>query len=194
MKLRFPLYLRILGMFGLNILLLAGAFLVVFRVQFHLGLDSFLAGQANRRVQALSQVVIRELQQAPLDETDTVLERFEAAFHLDLYVFRDGQQMAGDPVTLPPQIERATRPLGMGRGRGAPGGPGMGLQRAPRFGQPPRQNAEPNPDLRPPPEEFVEPLEAMPPEFEPEPRTGGPGRTGYGGRDPAGSGVWDAPC
>jgi two-component system sensor histidine kinase CpxA len=170
-KLRLPLYLRILGLFALNILLLAGALLAVFRMQFHLGLDSFLAGQANRRVQALSQVVIRELQQSPANETGSVLERFQQAFDLDLYVFRaDGQQIAGEPVTLPPQIERATRAALGWRGRGGPGGPGMGFQRGPRSGQPGPPETGAPPDAHPPPEAlWAEPLDPMPPDFEIEP-------------------------
>jgi two-component system sensor histidine kinase CpxA len=177
-------------MFGLNILVLAAAFLVVFRMQFHLGLDSFLAGQASRRVEALSQVVIRELQQTPINGFAPVLDRFEEAFQLDLYVFRsDGQQVAGESILLPPQVERALRPLGGGRGRGAPGGPRMG----PRFEQFPPEDAAPGPVLNPPPREGVEPLPALPPEGSPglesmEPSPGPEGGRGPGPRWQGGAG------
>ena len=44
MRLGLPLYARMLGLFLLNVVVIAGAFLAVFRMQFSLGLDSILAG------------------------------------------------------------------------------------------------------------------------------------------------------
>ena len=54
MNLRFPLSAKILLWFFLNLLLLGAAFYVFFRVQFNMGLDTLLAGQAGERVEALS--------------------------------------------------------------------------------------------------------------------------------------------
>lgn len=169
MKLRLPLYGRILGLFLLNVLVLAAAFLIVFRMQFQLGLDSFLAGQANRRVQAMSQAVIGELQQAPTGEVKGVLDRFSKAFELDLYVFRpDGVQVAGESVLLPREVERMIRRGGAGRGRSGPGGGGP---RGPRFGQP-SPDASASPELRTTPDES---RETLPPELQPEPPDPWPG-------------------
>ena len=165
MNLRLPLYARILGLFLLNVLVVAAAFLVVFRMQFHLGLDSILAGQANRRVQALSQVVIRELQEAPTDQLDGVLSRFSEAFQLDLYVFGfDGAQLAGEAVLLPPEVDRIIQRQTGGRGRGGPGGQRTGPQRGLRFGQPPASDAGMNPDPPPGarPDAFLGELQAEP--------------------------------
>lgn len=178
MKLRLPLYARILGLFLLNILVIAGAFLLVFRMQHSLGLDSFLAGQANQRVRALSDVVIRELQESPATEQQAVLDRFAASFGLELYVFAvSGEQLAGKPVALPREIERTMRR--QTPGRVALPGEDPGLMRLPPADTLPQD---------PPP-----PPEALDPEPRPEPpfRRGNPeaGRGfGPGPRGPEGAG------
>jgi len=167
-KLRLPLYARILGLFLLNVLVIAAAFVVVFHMQSSLGLDSFLAGQANQRVRALSDVVIRELQESSAAELEGVLERFSESFGLDLYVFAvNGEQLAGDPVVLPPEIERTLRRQGPRRGA-APGEDPAPL-RDPLAGVPPQE---------PPP-----PQDGPLPPLQPEPpfRRGNPeGNRGFG--------------
>lgn len=184
MRLQLPLYVRILGLFLLNILVIAAAFVAVFRMQFHLGLDSFLAGQARQRVRALSNVVIRELRDAPSDATDAVLARFSESFGLSLYVFRaNGDQLAGPQMVLPPEVNRLIRRQGLGWGRGGLPGGGSGLQRGPRFGQ--NVPGDPATGTQPPPlDTRVDPREPFP-ESLPQPplRRGNPeaGR-GPGGR------------
>jgi two-component system sensor histidine kinase CpxA len=188
-----PLYARILGLFLLNILVIAAAFVLVFRMQFHLGLDSFLAGQANQRVRALSDVVIRELQEASSGDIDAVLQRFSDSFGVDLYLFRaNGDQLGGPAVVLPPEIDRALRRQGGGRGRlGVPENEGE-LPRGRRFGQtlPDADSiGEPPPA---PPGNVNDPLLEPPPELQSGPpfRRGNPdaGRGfGPGPRGPEGS-------
>lgn len=144
MKLRLPLYARILGLFLVNVLVIAGVFLVVFRMQFHLGLDSLLAGQANQRVQALTRAVLGELQNTPADKHDDVLNRFAEAYGVELYLFRpDGTQVAGTPVTLPPEIAREIRHPQAGQRRGQ--------LRSPDGEQNIEPQLEPPPALAPPP-------------------------------------------
>lgn len=185
MKLHLPLYARILGLFLLNILVIAGAFLIVFRMQFQLGLDSVLAGQANRRVQALSQAVIGELQQAPASEIDGVIRRFSQAFELDVYVFQSGgKQVAGESVTLPAEVEQRIRRQGAGRRRSGVAGQGMRQQRGPRFGQQQSPDGGRNSDQRPPPQDPLEPPEPGQPDFRPEPFDGGLARDGAGMPEP----------
>lgn len=154
MKLRLPLYARILGLFLLNVLLLLAAFFVVFRMQFHLGFDSFLASQANQRVRALSQVVIRELQESPTNRVDDILIRFSEAYEIELYVFNaTGSQLSGSPTTLPREISRELR-RGAGTGRrGNPPGEQSRPRDEPPFGAEPPPNRPPNdrPELQPEP-------------------------------------------
>jgi len=145
-KPRLPLYARILGLFLLNVLVIAAAFFVVFRMQFHLGLDSILAGQASQRVRALSEVVIRELREVPEDKAGPVLQRFSEAFGLQLHLFDvSGRQLAGDTIALPPEVERAVRRPLLNR---RPEGP-LRDPADTRDGQPRELNA---PALAPPPD------------------------------------------
>jgi len=168
LKLRLPLYARILGLFLLNILVIAAAFVVVFRMQSQLGLDSILAGEANQRVRALSDVVIRELQEAPAVDVDAVLNRFSESFGVDLYLFRaNGDQLSGVSVVLPPEIDRVIRRQGVGRSRSGPPGEEGGLQRGRRFGQPPSDDRSADGRQPPPGGGFFEPLEELPPESQP---------------------------
>ena len=56
MKPRFPLYAKILGWFFLNLLVLGGAFFVLFRGQFQF--ESLLVSRARERIAPLSQVIL----------------------------------------------------------------------------------------------------------------------------------------
>jgi len=144
MKLRFPLYAKILVWFFLNLIFLGVAFYVVFKVQFRLGLDSLLAGRAGEHLQSVSEVIGNELNQSPNTEWDDLLKRFSSAYHVQFYLFRDdGPQMAGEPVDLPgpvftkltdrrgPPLHPAPRGplsddgLGPSEERGPPDGPEM---------------------------------------------------------------------
>jgi two-component system, OmpR family, sensor histidine kinase CpxA len=131
MKLRFPLLAKILIWFFLNLVVLAVAFYVLFNAQLRLGLDSLLAGRAGGRVQAVSEVIVGELKGKPISDWNGVLNHFEHAYKVQFYIFRnDGQQAAGEAVTLPKDVaEKVTEPHpggGMGRGMGRGMGFGMG--------------------------------------------------------------------
>lgn len=123
MKLHLPLYVRILALFVLNVVIVGGLLFVVFRLQFRFGLDSFLAGHANRNVQALAQVIGSELRSTPEEEWDQVLQPFSEAYGVSLFLFRpDGLQLAGEAVALPREVRQQLRMLGGGLG-GARGRP-----------------------------------------------------------------------
>ena len=105
MKLSFPLYAKILLWFFLNLLLLAAVFYGFFRVQFHVGLDALLAGQAGDRVEALCNIIAEELHTAPAAQRSDVLNRFGAAYGVKLFLFRvGGEQVAGEPTMLPSEV------------------------------------------------------------------------------------------
>lgn len=105
MKWRFPLYVKILGWFFLNLVLLATIFYLVLRVQYRFGIGSFIAGQAGERLQALSHVIVAELNDSPPDGWDQVLERFSQGYKVQFLLVRsDGRQLAGEPMTLPPEV------------------------------------------------------------------------------------------
>ena len=96
MRLRFPLYAKILLWFFLNLVVLGGAFLLLVRAQFHYGLDWLLAAGAGERIQAISDVIVSELNDRPRSEWDAVLKRFDDAYQIQFLIFRaDGGQLAG---------------------------------------------------------------------------------------------------
>jgi two-component system, OmpR family, sensor histidine kinase CpxA len=117
MTLRFPLYAKILLWFFLNLLLLGAAFLLLVRAQFHYGLDWLLAAGAGERIQAITDVIVGELGEKPRSDWDTVLKRFDDAYRIHFLIYHaDGNQLAGTPYPLPPEIR-----MRLGEGRLPPG-------------------------------------------------------------------------
>ncbi len=157
MRLRFPLYGKVLCWFLVNLTLvavLAGGFV---RMQFRLGLDWLLAGQARQRLEAMGEVIASELRNKPKPAVwDRVLARYQAAHGASFTIFRnDGLQAAGEPVQPPAELLEKLRDR-----RGPP--PQAQMQqprrdvlppdrdrRSPRGARPPDDN-QPPPELRPP--------------------------------------------
>lgn len=159
MKTRFPLYLKILLWFFLNVVFLCAAFFIVARVQFRFGWDSLISGRAGEPLQNVSRLLTVELASRPRAEWDDVLKEFGDEHHVKFYLYHElpGQldQLAGEPVVLPPGVrDRAMAGLGMNP---PPGGPGPDHPEgapfnAPNFQPPPMRDAEPpGPRGGPPP-------------------------------------------
>jgi two-component system sensor histidine kinase CpxA len=162
MNIRFPLYAKILLWFFLNLVLLAVVFLVLMRAQFRFGFDWMLATGADARIQAVSDVIVGELNDRPHTNWNTILNRFDEAYRIQFLVFRaDGTQLAGKPVPLPPEVR-----VRLGEGRGPmwmrpspeepgvqpppPEGPGRGRPPGDRLGLgPPSERRGPRPDFLP---------------------------------------------
>ena len=105
MKLRFPLYAKILLWFFLNLVLLGVVFYAFFKIQFRFGFDSLLAGAAGERVQSVSEVITAELRETKREQWDDVLKRFSSAYRIQFYLFKmDGGQIAGEKVEAPPAV------------------------------------------------------------------------------------------
>src|SRR5947209_12933391 len=102
MRVGFPLSAKILAWFFLNLALLAMVALLVGQQRMRFGLDSLVAGPAGDRVRALGVLVIHELDTAPREQWNAVLERFGREYHVDLFLFAErGTQIAGANVSLP---------------------------------------------------------------------------------------------
>lgn len=145
MKTGLPLYAKILIWFFLNLLLLVLAFWIGIRAQFYSGLDTLLSARAGERMQVLGDLVGGELRDTPVSEWNRVLERFSAAYKVQLILLdRTSKVLAGGSVTLPGAVLKsmgASASMGVNRprGRGGPpwaasgnatnegGGMGMGL-------------------------------------------------------------------
>ncbi|MDA1273444.1 MAG: HAMP domain-containing sensor histidine kinase [Verrucomicrobia bacterium] len=105
MRISFPLYGKILLWFFLNLVFLGLVFYGFFRVQFRLGLDSLLAGQAGDRIQAVSELIEFDLRRTPRSEWNEVLARFTSVHKVHFFLFRaDGVQLAGESVPLPAEL------------------------------------------------------------------------------------------
>ena len=102
---RFPLYAKILFWFFLNLVALAIPAWLLFGAQLRPGLDSLLAGRAGDHIQSVADIITSELHSTGQDKWDIVLKRFSDAYHVHFYLFRnDGTQIAGDHITLLPEV------------------------------------------------------------------------------------------
>lgn len=130
---RMPLARKILVGLGLNVVLLAAAFSVVFILQVRLNPGWLLAGRAGQRLQATAQLLVGDLAFAKPDTVAGVLDRYREAYDMDMRLFDiTGRAVAGPADPLPAEVlafvGRQRGPFA-GRGpRGAMANPG---QRAP---------------------------------------------------------------
>ena len=113
MKLRFPLFAKILLWFFLNLLLLGAVFYIFVRIQFRVGLDSLLAGPTSERIDAVSRLICDDLRDAPRENWTDVLKRFNAAYniHFSSSVSTVTNWPATSSVCLPKSPNGSTNPL-----------------------------------------------------------------------------------
>src|ERR1039458_2647989 len=105
MKLRFPLYSKILVWFFINVLVLGLGIWLFSGGQFPPSLDSLLAGRAGDRIQSVTNLISTEVHTSNSEKWNDILKRFEDAYHVNFYLFsNDGWQLAGSPVELPPKV------------------------------------------------------------------------------------------
>ncbi len=168
-RVRFPISLKILAWFFVNVTFLALAAWLFVRSQLGTGYDALLAGPAGERLQSMAQLVADDLKDRPPGEWPAALTRVSSAYHLPVALFRnDGRKIAGE---LPqPPIELLTRLADGPRPRGQP-------PRAFDDGPPPNepQAFGPPPGERPPRDGL--PRNGPPRDGQPPPRSL-PGRPG----------------
>ena len=155
MKTRFPLYLKILLWFFLNVAFLCAAFLIVARVQFRFGWDSLISGPAGEPLQNVSRLITAELSNRPRTEWNGVLKEFGDEHGVKFYLFHNGpgqlEQLAGETVELPSSVHDrmmarpGMNPISLSQDLHQPDGP-----RGPDQEPPPEQRPD-NPDFQPPP-------------------------------------------
>lgn len=116
MKLRLPLYLRFLGWFFLNLLLLAAVFVVLIRTEFRL--DSLMSSLAGDRVQQVADVLFSEIRTRPREQWGEALARFEQAYGIEFSLLDERYDyVAGTQLTVPETMRESIR------GPGRPVGP-----------------------------------------------------------------------
>jgi two-component system sensor histidine kinase CpxA len=121
----FPLSLKIISWALLNLLVVAGIFLLIFQLRYGAGLELLFGGNTKKRIIEFTQIVSNELKNKPETEWNSVLKNFEQIYDANLFLFRcNGMQLAGQNISLPsPVIEKLSSIRGgMGQGRG----PGRG--------------------------------------------------------------------
>jgi two-component system, OmpR family, sensor histidine kinase CpxA len=134
MKIRFPLYAKILAWSLANLLILVVIFFWLFQLHLPPGLKSALTAWVGERLQAVSELISADLRATTKGQGNSVLQRYSQAYNIQFYLFTPaGKQVAGESVELPVvvvrELETVARPtlgpgqgLGLGRGRGAGGG------------------------------------------------------------------------
>ena len=104
-RVRFPLSLKIVAWFFVNVAFLGVAAWIFIRAQLGPGLDVLLAGPAGERLQAMAQLVSEELKELPQSEWSASLARVSSAYRVPVAVFRnDGKMIAGEIAPAPPEV------------------------------------------------------------------------------------------
>lgn len=105
MRLRFPLYGKVLLWFFVNLALVAALAYGFMRMQFRLGIESLLSGGAKQRIEAIADVITEDLRERPAERWSEVLERYRAAHGVTFAVFRnDARQVAGPALDPPSEV------------------------------------------------------------------------------------------
>ena len=111
MKLRLPLFTRILLWFFLNLTLLAAGFILLIRAQFAFDRDFLLTASAAERLESLGEEIAAAVNSLPHQQANAIVSRYDQTYHVRFYVFDPlGRPLAGEPSRLPPEVhERAVR-------------------------------------------------------------------------------------
>ena len=104
-KVRFPLYAKILAGFFVNLVLI-GAFLAVsFDLQFRLPPGSRLRGETGDRLIAVERLITTELNDSDRGSWDAILERYSDAYEVDFLLLSGrGRLLAGKTVSIPMEV------------------------------------------------------------------------------------------
>ncbi|MEO8353970.1 MAG: HAMP domain-containing protein, partial [Chthoniobacteraceae bacterium] len=139
MRIRLPLYSKILLWFFLNLVVAATLLVIIFNAQFHVNMDWFFATGARERMEAVRDLVIGDLEVTPPDEWGAVMRRYSTAYHVRLGLFDDDADwVIGEVLSLPEAVHQR-------------------IVERPPFGRPRRNSEEPNatsPPRAPPPPEI----------------------------------------
>ena len=110
MRLRFPLYGKVMFWFFVNLVLVAALAYGFVRMQFRVGMEWLLTGAATQRLEAMSEVITADLRERPTAKWGEVLERYHAAHGATFAIFRnDARQIAGPPIDPPAALQEKLR-------------------------------------------------------------------------------------
>lgn len=141
MKVRLPLYAKILGWFFLNVVALVAVVALLFNAQFLFDVDWLLASGARQRIEAVKNLIVGELNTTPPDQWPEVIDRYNDAYDIRFSVYDDeGNPLLGREGPLPPRVrERILR---------RPDAPSLGQAEAPGDASATPRRRGPRPPLR----------------------------------------------
>ena len=107
-----PLFLHVLAWFLFNLLVLLVLAYGIARWRWQSGMESFVAAQAQPRLQAMAAAVAGELRVSVPENWPDVLERMGAAFGVDLHLLRaDGSPEWGVAPNFPREVQAKLEPM-----------------------------------------------------------------------------------
>ena len=128
MKAPISISVKILLLSFLNVFLLVLVFAVFVRVQYRLDLGSLLLSPGRDRILALSRLIALQLPDTDRKDWDRLLAGYTSTTHASACLFdRQGIQIAGPSVTLPPDVLEKVRQPFIGLRRVVPGAPLPGV-------------------------------------------------------------------
>jgi len=157
---RFPISVKILLWFFLNLAFLGGVGWLAARGQLRMGLDSLLAGPVNDRLQTMGAVVSQQLNERPPARWEQILQNTANAYKVQVALFRNDGALVAGHLDLPEEVRNRLREVRPGRRPEDPPPPGGGdrVEGPRRDGPPggppadvPGRNGGPPPDAGPPP-------------------------------------------
>ena len=158
-RVRFPISLKIVAWFFVNVAFLGVAAWIFIRAQLGPGLDVLLAGPAGDRLQSMAQLVADELKDRPQSEWPATLARMKTAYRVPVALFRnDGKMLAGEVATPPSELLARVTERPPAQQRPPPRGPEDGPPRDRPDGPPPsdfRPRERPPQDRAGPPPALV---------------------------------------
>lgn len=129
MRARFPLYLKIVTWFTLNLALLMVAGFFLARWILGIGPEAMLQGDSGAKIQGAVEIINEELREAGPDGWQTELERFSKVYGVEFSLYKsNGEYMRGPTKSLPTSVHDELRKHSM---------PGPN-RRGPRGFEPPR--------------------------------------------------------
>ncbi len=108
MRVRLPLYGKILTWFFLNLVIVSAVVAALFTAQFRFTLDwIFFNAGARERLEAVRDLIIGELETTFPDDWEQVLQRYNEAYKVRFAVFDDdAAPLVGGFAQLPPEVRR----------------------------------------------------------------------------------------
>lgn len=117
----FPIYVKVLMLFFLNVLIVAGGAFWALRQVFELDRELLVDRNARERLQLLGETVVKQLKSTSWGSWDRILTEHSEVNHAQLSLFRNnGEWLSGTKHELPDSVRDLLRGPQQGQGNGPP--------------------------------------------------------------------------